>query len=266
MPRTFIQSFLGDILPKAQHLSLAYILGLHDVKQRYKRSALGPLWLTISMAVMIAAMGLVFGRIFNTPLHDFFPYLAAGIIIWGFISSVFTEGCSAFIESEAIIKQLPLPYFTFILRLIWRNLLILLHNIVILPFVLWAVGRNFHVEAFLSIPGLLLLMINLMWIVLILATLCARYRDMPQIVQSLIQVIFYVTPVMWMRQTLPGETGKLIIEWNPLFHMIDVVRAPLLGDVPSLLSYAVTILMAVLGWIIAIQFYRRYRFKIAYWV
>ena len=266
MVKSFTHTLKEDILPRPQHLGLAYILGLQDVKQRYKRSAIGAMWLTISMTVMITAMGFVFGRIFNTPLHDFFPYLAAGIILWGFISAVLSEGCTAFIESEAIIKQLPLPYFTFILRLIWRNLLILSHNIVILPFVLWAVGRNFHVEAFLSIPGLILLSINLMWIVLILATLCARYRDMPQIVQSLIQIIFYVTPVMWMRQTLPGENGKLLIEWNPLFHMIDVVRAPLLGDIPSLLSYAVTILMAVLGWVIAIQFYRRYRFKIAYWV
>ena len=266
MLRSFFQSSVVDILPKAQNLSLAYILGLHDIKQRYKRSTLGPLWLTISMAVMIAAMGFVFGGIFNTPLHDFFPYLAAGIILWGFISSVLSEGCMAFIESEDIIKQIPLPYFTFILRLMWRNLLILFHNIVILPFVLWGVGRNFHLEAFLAVPGMMLLMINLMWIVLILATLCARYRDMPQIVQSIILVIFYVTPIMWMRQTLPGDAGKILIEWNPLFHLMEIVRAPLLGDLPSSLSWWVSISMAAIGWVVAIQFYQRYRYKIAYWV
>ena len=266
MLRPFIQSFIDDILPRAQNLDLAYILGSQDIKQRYKRSALGPLWLTISMALMITAMGFVFGRLFNTPLYDFFPYLAAGIIIWGFISSVLSEGCMSFIESEDIIKQVPLPYFTFILRLIWRNLLILSHNIVILPFVLWAVGRNFHIEAFLAVPGLMLLLINLMWVVLILATFCARYRDMPQIIQSVLLVIFYVTPVMWMRQTLPGDAGKLLIEWNPLFHLIDIVRAPLLGDMPSLLSWWVAILMALIGWVVAIQFYRHYKYKIAYWV
>ena len=266
MQQNFIQTFKEDILPKAQNFDLSYILGLHDIKQRYKRSALGPLWLTISMSVMIAAMGFVFGTIFNTPLQDFFPYLAAGIIIWGFISSVLSEGCMAFIESEAIIKQIPLPYFTFILRLMWRNLLILLHNIVILPFVLWVVGRNFYLEAFLAVPGMMILMINLMWVTLILATLCARYRDMPQIVQSIILVTFYVTPVMWMRQTLPGDAGKILIEWNPLFHLVEIVRAPLLGGLPSSLSWWVSILMALSGWVVAIQFYRRYRFKIAYWV
>ena len=266
MPQNFIQTFKEDILPKAQNLDLSYILGLHDIKQRYKRSALGPLWLTISMTVMIAAMGFVFGTIFNTPLQDFFPYLAAGIILWGFISSVLSEGCMAFIESEAIIKQIPLPYFTFILRLMWRNLLILFHNIVILPFVLWVVGRNFHLEAFLAVPGMMILMINLMWVTLILATLCARYRDMPQIVQSIILVTFYVTPVMWMRQTLPGDAGKILIEWNPLFHLVEIVRAPLLGDLPSSLSWWVSILMALSGWIVAIQFYQRYKYKIAYWV
>jgi lipopolysaccharide transport system permease protein len=89
---------------------------------------------------------------------------------------------------------------------------------------------------------------------------------MPQIIQSIIQVIFYVTPVMWMRQTLTGDAGKLMIEINPLFHLIDVVRAPLLGEVPSSLSYTVTILMAAIGWVVAIQFYRQYKHKIAYWV
>ena len=127
MPKNFIQTLKEDILPSQQNLSLAYILGLQDVKQRYKRSALGPLWLTLSMSVTISAMGFVFGRIFNTPLHDFFPYLAAGIILWGFISVVLSEGCSVFVDSESIIKQIPLPYFTFILRLIWRNLLIFFH-------------------------------------------------------------------------------------------------------------------------------------------
>jgi len=266
MPKTFIQTFTEDILPSQHNLGLAYILGLQDVKQRYKRSALGPLWLTLSMSITISAMGFVFGRIFNTPLHDFFPYLAAGIILWGFISAVLSEGCSAFVDSEAIIKQIPFPYFTYILRLMWRNLLIFLHNIAIFPFVLWGVGRGFHFEALLAVPGFILLLLNLMWIVLILATLCARYRDMPQIVLSVIQLIFYVTPIMWMSQTLTGEMGKLVIQGNPLFHIIDIVRSPLLGVVPSSLSWWVSIFMAVLGWVVAIQFYRRYKLKIAFWV
>jgi len=266
MTKSFIDTLKKDILPSKQNLSLAYILGLQDVTQRYKRSALGPLWLTLSMSVTISAMGFVFGRIFKIPLHDFFPYLAAGIIVWGFISVVLSEGCSVFVDSEAIIKQIPLPYFTFILRLIWRNLLIFFHNIVIFPFVLWGVGRGFHVESFLAIPGFVLLLINLMWIVLVLATLCARYRDMPQIVLSVIQLIFYVTPVMWMPQTLSGEMGRLVIQWNPLFHIIDIVRSPLLGAMPSSLSWWVSIFMAVLGWLFAIQFYRRHKLKIAFWV
>ena len=266
MWRKFTQTLSQDILISRQNLSLVYILGIQDIKQRYKRSSLGAMWLTINMTVMIAVMGLVFGRIFNSPLHDFFPYLAAGIILWGFISSVLSEACMAFIDSESMIKQLPLPYFTFILRLMWRNILILSHNIVILPFVLWAVGRNFQIETFLAVPGFIFLLINLTWMAVILSTLCARYRDMPQVIQSIIQVTFYMTPVMWMRETLTGEAGKLIIEYNPFFHLIDLVRAPLLGTTPSLLSYEVTISMAAIGWMIAIHFYGHYKYKIAYWV
>lgn len=242
------------------------MLGWQDVRQRYRRSALGPFWLTISMGVMIGTIGIVFGTIFKTPMQEFLPFLAAGMILWSFISSVVMEGCAGFISAEHIIKQLPIPLFVHILRMIWRNVIILLHNIVILPLVFIAVGRSVGWEALLAIPGFLLAVLNLIWIALLLGILCARYRDLPQIVGSVLQVVFYLTPIMWMPAHLPQRAGMYLLDLNPAYHLLSVVRDPLLGSLPTVVNWSVSIGTAVIGWAVAILFYGRYKRRIAYWL
>lgn len=257
---------LTDITAALKRHHLVGVLGWQDVRQRYRRSALGPFWITLGMGVMIGTIGIVFGQIFKTPMHDFLPFLAIGTTIWSFISTVVAEGSVSFINSDAIIKQLPIPMFVHMLRMLWRNLLILGHNLVIFPLVLIAVGKPLTWIALLSIPGLALTIVNLMWVALVLGVLCARYRDMPQIVNSVLQVVFYVTPVMWMPKLLPQRAGAYLLDLNPLYHMLEVVRAPLLGEYPSMTNWAVSLALAVVGWICAVVFYGRYRDRIAYWL
>ena len=98
-----------DILSALKRFSLIGTLGWQDVRQRYRRSSIGAFWLTISMGVMIGTIGIVFGQIFKSPMNEFLPFLSVGLILWGFISTVITEGCSGFIAGEAVIKQLPIP-------------------------------------------------------------------------------------------------------------------------------------------------------------
>jgi len=259
-------SALSDIAAATRRYSLVGMLGWQDVRQRYRRSALGPLWLTISMGVMIGTIGIVFGNIFKSPMTEFLPFIAIGIILWGFISTVITEGCTGFIVAEGIIKQLPIPLFVHILRMIWRNILILGHNIVIFPIILIAVGKPLYLVAFLAIPGFLLLLVNLTWVALILALLCARYRDLAQIVGSVLQVVFYLTPIMWMPKNLPKATGIYLLDLNPVYHLLEIVRAPLLGDFPTTINWVVACSMALAGWLFAIALYGRYKRRIAYWL
>jgi ABC-type polysaccharide/polyol phosphate export permease len=246
--------------------ALVRMLGWQDVRQRYRRSALGPFWLTISMGVMIGTIGLVFGQIFKTPMHDFLPYLAAGMILWSFISSVVMEGCTGFIAAENIIKQLPIPLFVHILRMIWRNVIILLHNVVILPLVFLAVWRPVGIELLLVIPGFFLVLVNMAWVSLLLGVLCARYRDLPQIVGSALQVVFYLTPIMWMPSHLPQRAGAYLLDLNPVYHLLAVVRSPLLSELPSAIDWWVSIGLAVVGWAVAMLFYGRFKRRIAYWL
>lgn len=266
MSQRFITIAVRDIAAAMGRGSLVRMLGWQDVRQRYRRSALGPFWLTISMGVMIGTIGIVFGQIFKTPMREFLPFLAAGMILWSFFSAVVIEGCTGFIAAEAIIKQLPIPLFVHILRMIWRNVIILGHNIVILPLVYLAVGRPVGFEALLAIPGLAVALLNLGWIALLLGVLCARYRDLPQIVASALQVIFYLTPIMWMPDHLPQRASMYLLDLNPVYHVLAVVRSPLLGVMPTALNWYASVGMAVVGWILAILMYGRYKRRIAFWL
>jgi len=204
---------LKDIVAAMRRYNLAGMLGWQDVRQRYRRSALGPFWLTISMGVMIGTIGVVFGEIFKASMTYFLPFLAGGMIIWGFIASVVTEGCTGFIAAEGIIKQMPIPMFVHVQRVVWRNILILGHNIVIFPLVLLVVGRPLSWPTLMAIPGFFLVVINVTWIALLLSIFCARYRDLSQIVSNVLQVAFYVTPIMWLPSSLPSRAGTYLI--NP---------------------------------------------------
>lgn len=180
-----------DILAALKGYQLAGILGWQDIRQRYRRSSFGPFWLTISMGVMIVALSFVFGTIFDAPMKKFLPFLTSGLIVWTLITTTLNEGCTGFTSAEAMIKQISLPLFTHILRVLWRNLIIFFHNLVILPLVLLFFWVPVSATAFLAIAGLMLLLINLSWMALLLGVFCARYRDLPQIVANLLQVSFF---------------------------------------------------------------------------
>ncbi|MCZ4060747.1 ABC transporter permease [Pantoea sp. LMR881] len=257
---------LDDLISAIRNFHIIRVMGSQDIRMRYKRSKMGPFWITISMAVMITTMGLVFGNLFKTDVKEFLPFLTLGLIIWNFLLSSITEGCDALISSEGIIKQLPVPLHVHVLRVIWKNLIIFLHNIVILPLVLLAVGKGLAWEALLAVPGFLLLIVNLSWVLMVLSLVCARYRDMTQIVLSIMQVIFYLTPVIWMPKLLTHRTGEALLNFNPLYHLIELVRAPLLGTIPAPASYYTAIIMAVLGVCFSTYMTSKYKYRVPYWV
>ena len=264
---------MNDILAGLRQVSLAIerlplvgTLGWQDIRQRYRRSAIGPFWLTISMGILVATIGLVFGQVFKSSTDDYIPYLAIGIIFWTFITTSISEACVGFIDAEPIIKQLPIPLFVHILRVLWRNLLILGHNIIIIPPVFLAIGKTLTPLALLAIPGLLLVLLCFAWVGLLFGLTCARYRDLPQIIASVLQVAFYLTPIIWMPSFLPERTGMLFLELNPFYHFLNLIRSPLLGEWPSIHSWLVVAVIAVTGWCVTLILFARLHKRVAYWI
>lgn len=257
---------LIDVMSAVAKIHLVFLLGWQDIKQRYRRSVLGPFWLTISMSIMIAMIGVIFGQALSIPIREYLPYLASGIIFWTFISTSIKEGSSSFIQSSGMIRQLALPLAIYPMRVLWRNIIILCHNIVILPVVVLFVGQEISVNIFWIIPGFILVIVNIFWISLLLGVCCTRFRDLPPIVASLIQVFFYLTPILWVPGSVRARVTAWIIDANPAYHLLELLRAPVLGYCPSILNWEVSLLFGILGSSFTLFFFGAYKKRIAYWV
>lgn len=240
------------------------LLGWLEIRQRYARSRVGPFWLTISMGVIITSIGVVYGTLFGQKMSEYLPYLAASLVTWGMFSSTVQEGSSAYIANASYIRQVATPKLIYVLQVPWRNLLILFHNFLIVVVLLAIFGVPSWTSLPLFIPGLAILTLNATWMAMITGLLSARFRDLPQIVASLVQVAFYVTPIMYRPEAL--TRFSFLVTLNPLAYLLDVVRQPLLGQIPSLRTYALTIGLGVVGWVIALIITNRFLKRISYWV
>ena len=240
------------------------MLGWHDIRKRYRRSVLGPFWLTLSMAVLVGSLGLVYGTLFQLDLQGYLPFLSVSLATWTLIAAILNEGCLSFVELEPLIKNVRIPMSVHVLRILWRNLIIYAHNIVIFAVVAIIFGVWPGAVAFLAFLGVGLLAVNALWIMLLLGMICTRFRDVPLIIASVIQLLFFVTPVMW-KPELMGERQGLVV-LNPLYHIMDLIRAPLLGSAPDWTSWVVGILVAAAGWTLTFLCYARFLKRIAYWL
>lgn len=251
----------------AHNVQLAFTLGWQDLKQSYRRSPIGPFWLTINSAILIGTMGVVFGMLFKMELRDYLPYLATGLVTWNFMSMALNEACSVFVASEGLIKQINLPTYVYIIRLMWKNFTIYLHNIVLIPIVVLLSGRPLTWTSLLFFVGLVLLLLNVGWVVLALGIVATRYRDFNQLTFAFLNVIFYITPVVWDRHTLDHvDWAQWLVILNPMATMLDLLRSPIMGTVPEALTWEIAIGMCLGGWTLALLLFRRYRHRIAYWV
>jgi ABC-type polysaccharide/polyol phosphate export permease len=255
---------LSDIADGLRHWRLWILLGWQDIRQRYRRSVLGPFWLTLSMGILVGTLGVLYGVLFGLAIDDYLPFLALGFLAWWLISGVVTDGCMAFIDSEHLIKQVKLPFSMFVYRVVWRNLTIFAHYFVVYLVVAVAFGIWPGAAGLLLLPGLVLIAANAIWIGLLLGMVCARFRDVPQIVTSLLQVAFFLTPIIWMPQLLGDRIA--FVHANPFFHFVELVRAPLLGQVPVPLTWAVTVSVTAVGWLVTLLVFRRFRNRIPYWL
>lgn len=242
-----------------------WMLAWNDVRRRYRRSRLGQFWLTLSMGATIAGLGYVYSHLFGVDVSTYLPYIAVSFVGWGIISTVIVESCTALSESDQMLRQIALPRSLFTFRVIARNLVVAAHNVLIIPvvFIFFGIGINFNI-LWVAI-GLGLVAANTFWIGYILSIICARFRDIPQIVTSIMQVVFFITPVMFLPAQLE-QRGVLVLWLNPFATLLEIVRDPILGAPPSQSALIIAAVMAVAGMMIVVPFAGRYAPRVVYWL
>lgn len=256
-------SAVSEMFPLERWVTLAWT----DIKLRYRRTKLGPFWMTLNTAVLIVSVGVVWGVIFHMPMKDYLPYFAIGMVTWNFVSATLTEGCLVFLSPQHIIKSMPVPLIIHVCRLIGRQIICLGHNLVFIA-LLWVVmARPLSYAAFAVIPALLILTLTLFGSVLTLGILCARFRDIPQLVNSVLQILFLITPIIWTPGRLPTETLlEKLLYLNPFYSLIEIVRGPVMGENPTAATWicATITMIAVLG--IGLSLQGRFAKRVPYWL
>ncbi|MFP5021044.1 galactan export ABC transporter permease subunit Wzm/RfbD [Pseudonocardia phyllosphaerae] len=268
-PRTFRRAF-ADLKRGWQQRALWGHLGWQDIKQRYRRSLLGPLWISISMGVIALGLGILYSALFGIPIETFLPHVAVGLLIWNFVSGCILEGSEVFIANEGLIKFLPAPLTLHVYRLVWRQTLFFLHNMVVWVVLMFIFPHPLDFTLLLAIPAFGLLAINGMWIAILSGILATRFRDIPPIIASMTQLLFYLTPIVWtidiLHQNEAGRSRARLVELNPIFHFLEILRRPLLGETVVGRYWLVAIVITIVGWSAALVALRNYRARVAYWV
>lgn len=239
-------------------------LAWQEIRQRYRRSMLGPFWLTISIGVLIAGMGPLYSRLFGQATASYFPHLAVSFIVWMLLANLINEACTCFTSAEGLIKEGRMPLTVHVLRVVCKNLIIFAHHSLILVILFLFYPPPLGWGLLLVPLAIFLIAVNAIWAGLFLGMLCARFRDIPLIIQSIVQVMFFLTPVLWQ----PGSLGRhaWAAQLNPLNHVLEIVRGPLVDGRVPVVSWVAVLAMALAGFAFVIPVFARFRARIAYWV
>jgi ABC-type polysaccharide/polyol phosphate export permease len=258
------QLFNSQVLRSLRSHQLWTTLGWADIRFRYRRTMIGPFWLTISTGATIFGVGFVYAGLFGKPVSGYLPYLAIGMIVWAFISATINEGCNAFIAAAGIIKSYEMSLPVHPLRLMWRNEIIAFHNLVLVGLLWLYFHWSLSAIVLLAIAGWLILNVFLFGLVLCLATICTRYRDVPQIIGAVLQLAFFVTPIMWSAADLGPR--RWVADVNPLSALIEIIRAPLLGEIPEARAWIIAVAVALGALAVGLACFEKYKYRIAYWL
>jgi ABC-2 type transport system permease protein len=240
------------------------LLGWHDVRQRYRRSIIGPFWLTINSAVFVGALAIIYSQIMQHGFKEYICYLAAGYIVWTYIATTLNESCTVFIANDYIIKQIKIPLTIHASRMVFRNIITLLHSLPVAILVFLFMGK-LHYLGLIAIPfALILLWLNGIWISVVFGIIAARFRDFPLIITNIVQTAFFVTPVMWMPSAV--KQYGWIITVNPFAYFVEIVRNPLVYGDPCWTAWGIVVIVTILGLLLAQFMLMKFRKKLSYWI
>jgi ABC-type polysaccharide/polyol phosphate export permease len=228
-------------------------------------SRLGRAWPTIGLGIRIAFVGSVFGLVLGSRTEDYVPWLATGWAVWGMISSSLSATSTTYTDNKGLMLAVPMPKEAFVVKVIVKELLVLAQNSTLILLVVLAFRVPINPNMILFVPGLLLTSIFLYGVGLIFASLVAKYKDFGPFISSIIGVMFFTLPIMWKPESIKSELAYFILGLNPLYHFLQIVRLPLIGQSPTGANYLLALAGAGVVFAVGLVVMKTTRNKIVYW-
>jgi ABC-type polysaccharide/polyol phosphate export permease len=254
-----------DMIEGAQQWRLWYLIGSSEMRRRYARSRLGQLWIILSSTIAVSSIGLVWSYLWAQPVREILPYIAVGLVVWQFISAILIESTTLLPANIRYFHNQYLPTSTIVFALAFRHSATFLLNLIFPLLLSLALGLRPSSSAFFAIPGVVLTLIWCLWMSSMLSILCTRYRDIIQVVNNLVQVAIFLTPVLWMPELLSTRSQDLL-PWNPFAVFVAIVRDPLLGRHVSGAYWLSAVMFSLGGFCASLPLLGRGRRHIVYWI
>jgi ABC-type polysaccharide/polyol phosphate export permease len=266
--RLHLMTASEDLVGGLRRYDLWGRLGWLEIKRRYRRTMVGPFWACISLLLFVIVIGSVGSGLLSKQSAEYLPFLVAGMVVWVMLQSTMLESVNVFVAGSSLIRQMNFEYSVLVYSLVWRNVIVFAHNLLVylLILLIFAPGKLGFANL-LALPGLIIMAVNCAWISLLLGMVSLRFRDLQQLVMSIVQVSMFVTPLFWPPDGLEGLRRVFFVELNPLYHLLTIVRDPLLGGkLPAANSCIAATLITIAGWALTYALFAKYRKRIPYWL
>lgn len=253
-----------DLREALERPRLLWILIANDFSKRYRGALVGGLWITFTTTMTVTGLALLYAQVFDRPLAVFFPYVALGIIVFGTVSTILNEGTGAFVAGAGAFSETRLPKALFPMKIVGKAIVAFAFKMIVVLGVVVVLGLNpAPTSVVLSLIGLALVFWIGFWAAVLLGVIAARFHDLGSLVNSSIAATFFLTPIFWEPERL-GPYAEWV-KLNPLFHLLNITRGPLL-DLPWVAesfvwAAALAVAVTIAGWTAFVLFVRR----LPYW-
>jgi ABC-type polysaccharide/polyol phosphate export permease len=264
-PIALFSSGAADVIQGALQWRLWYLIGSSEMRRRYARSRLGQLWIILTSAIAVSTIGLVWSYLWAQPVREILPYIAVGLVVWQLIAAILIESTTLLPANIRYFHNQYMPTSTIVFALAFRHGATFFINLIFPLILSFALGLRPSSYAFFAIPGVLLTLIWCLWMSLMLSILCTRYRDIIQVVNNLVQVAIFLTPVLWMPELLSTRSQNLL-PWNPFGVFVAIVRDPLLGRDVTWAYWMSAVIFSLGGFCASLPLLGRGRRHIVYWI
>lgn len=236
----------------------------YGLSSKYKRTILGSLWIVGAILSTSISLTIVMGGIMGQSVSELLPYIMGGMMAFSLCGYMLNEAPECFVSSAGLIKNHPYPFSYFIFENLSRLFMLFLHNLVAFYVVALILRANVFPNP-LIIVSLILVFINSALWGSVTATLAARFKDLRFMLPFVSQIIFFLTPIFWRADHMSGWRS-IIVEANPFYGLVEIIRAPMLGQMPAPHAWMLSISSLLLGLVVWLIVFSVNRSKIAFWV
>jgi lipopolysaccharide transport system permease protein len=241
-------------------------LSLHDIRAKYRRTMLGPWWVVLGVGISLGLMSALWSIIFGLDWREYLNYMIAGIITWYWIQGYITQSCEVFTaEFSSLLRSLPTPPIMYVYRFVMKGAWMFAHYLPIWLISAIITSKYPSIASIILFPiGFLFIIVNAIAITIILGMGNARFRDLSPAVTALMTPMLLLTPVIWQPSML-GDY-QIIATLNPFTHFVSIIRGPLIGNVPSALTWSYVSAVTVFNVAVAAVLYGKFRKHIVFWI